>query len=173
MPNEVLDNALLEQVIKVNDWLFTHSFPFWMKSSVNPDGGFYERHTLSGEGIRGEDSRVRLQARQTYCFALAAELGWKPNFCELVVRQGMQVLTSDCRRPDGLYGTRVMPGTGLTNPGAETYDCAFALLAFSTALRVMNLEEARIAGSELRGAMHKHLRDVTRGGIKNVCRLQG
>jgi len=155
---------VLRQEDLIRDWLFQRAFPFWAEVTVNPDGGFYERHTLDGKGIRGEDSRVRLQARQTYCFALAAELGWERETSRQLVERGLDVLINDCRRSDGLYGTRVKPGSGLTNANAETYDCAFALLAFSTAWRALKIERARVAGMALREAITQKLKNKSQGG---------
>ena len=137
------------QASKAKSWLFDQSFPFWAHHNVAESGGFYERHDLSGRGIAGEDSRVRLQARQTYCFSLAAGLGWNIEKSEQLAQRGVDVLINDCRRTDGLYGLRVQPGKGLTNADAETYDCAFALLAFSTAWHYLKIPKALEAGEQL------------------------
>ena len=72
---------------KAEDWLLTQALPFWAAKTSSPEGGFYERHALNGEGILHEDSRVRLQARQTYCFALAAGIGWKPDLSLSLVKE--------------------------------------------------------------------------------------
>lgn len=156
--------GILEQAELIEEWLFDSAFPFWADVTVNPEGGFYERHRLNGKGIDGEDSRVRLQARQTYCFSLAAELGWQPEASRSLVERGLDVLISDCKRADGLYGTRVKPGAGLTDANAETYDCAFALLAFSTAWRSLKIDRAKVAGIALRDAITQHLTNYDKGG---------
>lgn len=166
MKTTSLDKQVIEQADSVRVWMFEQAFPFWAEATVNPEGGFFERHDVDGQGILGEDSRVRLQARQTYCFALAADIGWNSEASRILVDRGLDVLIEDCRRPDGLYGTRVQPGTGLTNSSAETYDCAFALLAFATAWRVFRIDRARDAGFALRMAITQHLKNDARGGYR-------
>lgn len=137
------------QALRAEAWLFDQSLPFWARENVSDDGGFYERHDLYGRGIPGEDSRVRLQARQTYCFSLAAGLGWNIEQCEKLVQLGLKVLIHDSCRADGLFGLRVKPGEGLTDYTAETYDSAFALLAFSTAWQHLKIPAAYDAGARL------------------------
>ncbi|GAA4641640.1 AGE family epimerase/isomerase [Pontixanthobacter gangjinensis] len=138
--------------------MLEEAFPFWAEQAPDPAGGFYERLDLSGTPISGEPSRVRLQARMVFTFALAAELGWDRARGLALTERGIATLTKDCRRPDGLYGTLVQPGTGLVDEAAETYDTAFALLAFATAYRVFSLSSAWDAGSELSQAIEKHLK---------------
>lgn len=153
-----------EVINQAEDWLFNKALPHWASKSPSPEGGFYERHTLNGEGIPHEDSRVRLQARQTYCFALAASIGWEPNLSQSLVERGLNVLIQDCQRMDGLYGKRVKPGYGLSDDTAETYDCAFALLAFATSWHFLKIEKALQAGQNLITAMETKLKRSFKNG---------
>ena len=139
-------------------WMMKQAFPFWAERSVDPAGGFYERLDLDGHGIAGEDSRVRLQARMGFTFALAAEMGWDTARALDLTERSLTVLIRDCRRDDGLYGRIVRPGQGLVDDTPETYDNAFVLLAFATAARVFGLQTARDAGAALSRAIDEHLR---------------
>ena len=139
-------------------WMLEQSFPFWANRAVDPAGGYYERLDLAGHGIAGEDSRVRLQARMGFTFALAAEMGWDRARALELTQRSLDVLTRDCRRDDGLYGRIVRPGQGLVDDTPETYDNAFALLTFATATRVFGLAEARDAGAALSLAIDDRLK---------------
>ena len=139
-------------------WMLDEAFPFWAERTPAPGGGFYERLDLDGRGIPGEPSRVRLQARMVFTFALAAEMGWDRARALELVERGMATLTRDSRRADGLYGTSVRPGHGLVDDTAQAYDTAFALLAFSYAYRVFELDTALAAGHAVNRAIEAELR---------------
>ncbi len=134
------------------------AFPFWAEHGPAPEGGFYERLDLSGRGIAGEPSRVRLQARMVFTFALAAQLGWDRDRSRALAERGIATLTRHCRRPDGLYGTTVEPGRGLIDDTAQAYDTAFALLAFATAAHAFGSDSALAAGRAVGAAIDGILR---------------
>lgn len=134
-------------------WMLQQSFPFWAERTPDPAGGFYERLDTAGEPIAGENSRVRLQARMGFTFALAASLGWDRARANELAARACHVLTRDCRRPDGLYGRIVKPGEGLIDDTPETYDNAFALLCFATVTQVFDSADARAAGDALTQAI--------------------
>ena len=77
--------------------------------------------------------RVRVQARQIYCFAKAAKMGWYPQGREIALR-GLDYLLSKARSPDGEPGfVHVLSSEGAAiDPSRDTYDHAFVLLALST-----------------------------------------
>jgi len=143
--------------------MLNDAFPFWAQRAPNPKGGFYEKLDLQGQGIDGLDSRVRLQARMVFTFALAADLGWDRERSKVLVRRGIETLVKDCRRSDGLYGRIVRTGEGLVDDAAETYDSAFALLAFSTAFKVLELPTAEQAAKDLSAAIERELKHLDGG----------
>jgi len=49
-------------------------------------GGFVERLDIEGRADRAEPRRVRVQARQIYSFAKAAQIGWYPEGREIAMR---------------------------------------------------------------------------------------
>lgn len=154
--------------VRSERWMLDEAFPFWADRTPSPDGGFYERLDSEGCGISGEPSRVRLQARMVFTFALAAELGWDRARALELVERGIATLTRDCRRADGLYGTLVRPGNGLIDDTAQAYDTAFALLAFSYAYRVFALDTAREAGHAVNRAIEDVLRYADGSGYRET-----
>ncbi len=126
---------------RAGTWLRDGCFPFWADRAPHPRGGFRERLTLDGRPLDDDMSRVRVQARQTYVFARAALLGWRPELARSLVERGLESLLGPCRRPDGLVGRLVRPGIGLADPQPELYDNAFALLALAWASRALDAPE--------------------------------
>lgn len=131
----MVDDSLKARAIKARDWMLDASFPFWANRGVHPVLGFRERLTMTGEPIEDADTRVRLQARQTFCFAFAQLMGWQDPRAKDLVARGIDTLTRHCRREDSLYGARMAYAGGLSNASADLYDTAFSLLAFSWAAR--------------------------------------
>lgn len=119
------------------DWLFEACFPFWAERGVDPRGGFYEKLTLDGAPILEATSRVRVQARQTYVYAHAALLGWRPDEARALVKRGVDTMLGPCRRDDGLFGKMLTPGEGLADDQPELYDNAFCLMGLAWAARAL------------------------------------
>lgn len=161
-----MDQAITTAARKAREWMFEAAFPLWAEAGVDARGAFAEQIAADGSALQDESSRVRVQARQTYCFALAALLGWQPQRARELAAFGVDVLLTQCRRADGLYGRRMVPGGGLADDTADLYDCAFALLALSTAHRA-GVEGARAAALEASAAIETHLkRPESEGGYR-------
>jgi len=150
-------------------WMLDEAFPFWAERGADPAGGFYEKLDLSGEGIPDVESRVRVQARMGFTFALAAELGWDRERASELAERSVRVLVDDCRRDDGLFGKTVRPGRGLIDDTADAYDTAFALLAFAWVYKVFGLQSALAAGRKVSSVIDQVLvRSESEGGFKET-----
>lgn len=152
-----ISQDLSARAAMARDWMLDAAFPFWATRGIHPDLGFHERLTMDGDPIVDAASRVRLQARQTFCFAFAAHLGWDRARAIALVDRGMATLRAHCRRPDGLYGKMMAYSGGLSDDSADLYDTAFALLAFSWAARAGAPGAADMA-FEASTAIETHLR---------------
>jgi len=141
------------------------SFPLWAQVGTHSAGGFQERLDLSAKPTNDQTSRVRLQARQTFCFSLAKRHGWNRADCDAIIQRGMDCLLNHCQRPDGLFGKQVELGVGLRDDRFDLYDTAFALLAFTAANQAGHAEAAR-ARDALSGVIDDTLaRPVEEGGF--------
>ncbi|MEM9288867.1 MAG: AGE family epimerase/isomerase [Pseudomonadota bacterium] len=118
---------------KARKWMLEESFPLWARAGLHPQGGFQERLDLAARPMDDPTSRVRLQARQTFCFAYARALGWDRKKADTLIDEGVRTLARFCRRADGVFGRQVKLGEGLSDDRADLYDTAFALLAFTVA----------------------------------------
>lgn len=120
---------------EVRDWLFGTALPFWAAVGVDRvHGGFVEHLDLAGRDGMAPFKRVRAQARQIYCFAQGALLGWQPG--REVAEHGWRFLSVHGRRADGAWVRRMNREGGVLDPTCDAYDMAFVLLAHAWMFRL-------------------------------------
>ena len=123
-----------------------HSLPLWSREGWDPaTGGFVERLDIAGRADRFAPRRVRVQARQIYCFAKAAQLGWYKEGREIAMK-GMEYLLAKANSPDGRPGFVHLldPDGSAINFARDTYDHAFVLLALATVFQLSR--DAQVGG---------------------------
>ena len=75
--------------------MIEHSLPLWSGAGWDPvAGGFVERLDIEGRADRAAPRRVRVQARQIYCFAKAAQMGWYPEGREIALTRQVGLATA-------------------------------------------------------------------------------
>jgi mannose/cellobiose epimerase-like protein (N-acyl-D-glucosamine 2-epimerase family) len=142
----------------LSSWLVQHAYPCWWSRGVDHDGGgFHESLQLDGTPS-GEARRARLYPRQIYAFSVAGTLGWSGPAAD-AVRQGVQALLAQYRRPDGLYRTLVAPNGAPLVERAVLYDQAFVLLGLAGAHRTLAEEMACDGARELLTRLDATLRN--------------
>ena len=122
-------------VAKLKLRMINHALPLWSKEGWDrTTGGFVERLDQEGRPDRLVPRRVRVQARQIYCFAKAAQMGWYPDGREVALK-GLDHLLTKAKAPDGRPGfVHILASDGaVLDPLRDTYDHAFVLLALATA----------------------------------------
>jgi mannose/cellobiose epimerase-like protein (N-acyl-D-glucosamine 2-epimerase family) len=136
-----------EDVVKVLKTQITeHSLPLWCSEGWDPaTGGFVEKLDIEGRADRAAPWRVRVQARQIYCFAKAADLGWYPQGREIAMK-GLEYLLAKAKSPDGRpdFVHLLEPDGSTMNATRDMYDHAFVLLALSTVYRLSH--DAQVLG---------------------------
>jgi mannose/cellobiose epimerase-like protein (N-acyl-D-glucosamine 2-epimerase family) len=113
--------------------LIADALPLWSTEGWDAaTGGFVERLDIAGRADRAAPRRVRVQARQIWCFAKAAQLGWFPEGAA-IAHKGLDYLLAQAKSPDGQPGfVHVLaPDGSVLNPLRDTYDHAFVLLALA------------------------------------------
>jgi len=114
---------------RLKRWLVADALPLWATCGLDPAGGFFERLGQDGAPTNAP-KRSRVQARQAYVFATAAERGWMPEAqARAAAVHGLDALNAT-RRADGFYVTPGPRPATLDGMG-ELYDQAFALFAFA------------------------------------------
>jgi mannose/cellobiose epimerase-like protein (N-acyl-D-glucosamine 2-epimerase family) len=147
-----------------------HSLPLWSREGWDQAaGGFVEKLDLEGRADRAAPRRVRVQARQIYCFAKAAELGWYPEGRGIATK-GLDYLLAKAKSPDGRPGfVHLLDRDGSTlNALRDSYDHAFVLLALSTVYQLTG--DAQVSGQikSLIGFLDSNLRSPHGGFTEGI-----
>lgn len=125
--------------------MIEHSLPLWSGEGWDSAaGGFFEKLDSEGRADREAPRRVRVQARQIYCFAKAAQIDWFPEGREIAMK-GLDYLLAKAKSPDGRPGFVHLlgPDGSAINSARDTYDHAFVLLALSTAYQLNSDAQVR------------------------------
>jgi mannose-6-phosphate isomerase len=147
--------SLRQAAETAHTWLFQHALPIWWERGYDTTArAFHERLDLDGGATAPEPRRMRVQARQTFVYALAGRMGWPGPWRE-AVEAGVDILLKRALRADG--GTRhlLAPDGSPLDERRDLYDAAFVLLALSEAARALDKRADLIdAASRLEGWVH-------------------
>ncbi len=141
---------------RFQSWLHHSALPLW--SSKGPDheyGGFFETIGLNGEPCL-DNKRVRVTARQIYCFAMAAQMNWAGDVTPLMTH-GWAFLNGIGARGDGSIKHILAREGAIVNAGPDLYDQAFVLLAHAECLRISGDEQHIDKARYLLGWIRSHL----------------
>jgi mannose/cellobiose epimerase-like protein (N-acyl-D-glucosamine 2-epimerase family) len=126
------DSDNIVEILKAR--MIDHVLPLWSTEGWDrTSGGFIDRLSPDGRADHLAPRRVFVQARQIYCFAKAAQIGWYPPGREIALK-ALDHLLAKAKSPDGQPGfvhTLAHDG-GVLDPLRDTYDQAFVLLALSS-----------------------------------------
>src|SRR5947209_4523232 len=114
--------------------MIDHALPLWSGEGWDrTTGGFIDRLAPDGRADVQAPRRTLVQARQVYCFAKAAQMGWYPQGREIALK-GLDYLLTKAKSPDGKPGfVHVLTPEGAVHkPRRDTYDHAFVLLALAS-----------------------------------------
>jgi mannose/cellobiose epimerase-like protein (N-acyl-D-glucosamine 2-epimerase family) len=150
--------------------MIDHALPLWSGEGWDQArGGFVER--LDGEGRADHltPRRVRVQARQIYCFAKAADIGWYPQGREVAMK-GLDYFLAKAKSPDGRPGfVHLLDADGaVLNPLRDAYDHAFVLLALSAAYQLSGDAQVLDEIASLTGFLDLHLRSPHGGFVEGI-----
>jgi mannose/cellobiose epimerase-like protein (N-acyl-D-glucosamine 2-epimerase family) len=157
-------------VAKLKARIIDHSLPLWSTEGWDPaTGGFIDRLHQDGCADRLAPRRVFVQARQIYCFAKAAEIGWYPQGREIALK-GLEHLLSKAKSPDGRPGfVHTLSHDGLVlDPRRDTYDHAFVLLALSSVHALGRDAQVRAEIDALCGYLDGQLRSPHGGFLEGL-----
>jgi mannose/cellobiose epimerase-like protein (N-acyl-D-glucosamine 2-epimerase family) len=171
-PDSTVDNRASSQgIVKALKTLMVeHSLPLWSGEGWDrTTGGFVERLDQTGGAVRGAARRVRVQARQIYCFAKAAQIGWYPEGREIALK-GLEYLLTKAKSPDGQpgYVHLLAPDGAVVNPLRDTYDHAFILLALASVYALDRDAQMRAEIDSLLAFLDRQLRSPHGGFLEGL-----
>jgi mannose/cellobiose epimerase-like protein (N-acyl-D-glucosamine 2-epimerase family) len=160
-----------QDIVKVlKTLMIERSLTLWSREGWDPAaGGFVERLDIEGRADRAAPRRVRVQARQIYCFAKAAQMGWFPEGHEIAMK-GLDYLLAKAKSPDGRPGfVHLLDSDGSTmNAMRDSYDHAFVLLALSAAFQLSRDAQVRNEIESLLAFIDRDLRSPNGGFIEGI-----
>ena len=148
--------------------MIEQALPLWATQGWDGrHGGFIERLAPDGTPDRDAPRRLLVQARQIYCFAKAAQLGWYPPGHELALR-GLDHLLSTYKSPDGRpgYVAVVAPDASIVSAFRDTYGHAFVLLALAQVFQLDRDAQIRTEIDQALAFLDHHLKSDHGGYIE-------
>ncbi|UVO31826.1 AGE family epimerase/isomerase [Bradyrhizobium arachidis] len=121
-------------VARLKQRMIDHALPLWSTEGWDKSsGGFIDRLHRDGTADRMAPRRVFVQARQIWCYAKAAQMGWYPQGRAIALK-GLEHLLSRAKAPDGKpgYVHRLTPDGAVLDARRDAYDHAFILLALAS-----------------------------------------
>lgn len=113
-----------------------HALPLWATAGWDHHcGGFIERLDRDGSPQTEAPRRVRVQARQIYCYAKAAQFNWYSGAKELALK-GLDYLLTRARSADGGFVHLLDADGSVADASRDSYDHAFVLLALANVYQI-------------------------------------
>ncbi|MET4390416.1 mannose/cellobiose epimerase-like protein (N-acyl-D-glucosamine 2-epimerase family) [Bradyrhizobium sp. F1.4.3] len=156
----------VDVVARLKRRMIDEALPLW--STVGWDhaaGGFIDRLHRDGTPDAAAPRRVFVQARQIWCYAKAAQMGWYPDG-RAVALKGLEHLLAKAKAPDGRpgYVHRLMPDGAVLDARRDAYDHAFILFALATVYALDKDAQIRSEIDALLAFLDGHLRSP-HGGV--------
>jgi mannose-6-phosphate isomerase len=153
-------------VARLKRRMIEDALPLWSTVGWDHDsGGFIDRLHSDGTADAAAPRRVFVQARQIWCYAKAAQMGWYPQG-RAVALKGLEHLLAKAKAPDGRpgYVHRLTPDGTVLDGRRDAYDHAFILFALATVYALDQDAQIRAEIDALLAFLDAHLRSP-HGGV--------
>ncbi len=163
-----VDDDDIVRILK--SWTIEQALPLWSGEGWDAArGGFVECLGPDGCADVSAPRRVRVQARQIYCFAKAAQLGWFAHGRDVALR-GLDYLLLKAKSPDRQPGfVHLLDADGAClDPKRDTYDHAFILLALATLYQLTRDGAIREELDALLGFLDAKMRSPHGGFVEGI-----
>ena len=157
-------------VARLKRRVIDHCLPLWSGEGWDAvAGGFVDRLGPDGRADRQAPRRVFVQARQIYCFAKAAQMGWYGQG-RAIALEGLEHLLAKAKAPDGRggYVHTLTPDGAVKDPRRDTYDHAFILLALATVYALDRDAQVRAEIDDLLVFLDTQLRSPNGGFLEGL-----
>ncbi len=123
-------HELVAAAKKLRQWLFEAALPLWWRVGADRAlGGYHERIDFDGRPVV-LPRRLRVAARQAFCYREAGRLGWNGPWRE-AGRHALNFLRQRFAQDDGSVISTVDQDGNVLDATFDLYDQAFALLAYA------------------------------------------
>lgn len=153
-------------VARLKRRMIEDAIPLWSTAGWDHEaGGFIDRLHRDGAADRAAPRRVFVQARQIWCYAKAAQMGWYPEGRAIALK-GLEHLLAKAKAPDGRpgYVHRLTPDGTVLDARRDAYDHAFILFALATVYALDKDAQIRAEIDALLAFLDGHLRSP-HGGV--------
>jgi len=151
------------------DWAAGQALPLWAERGFDrAQGRFEERLTMDGRLVPEVPIRLMVQARQIFCYAMAARRGWHPGGAALV-ETAFASMRRDYHHRDGAEGWvfAVHRDGTVADTRRDFYAHAFVLLAVASYVLVTRRSDALALADETLAYLDKAMR-APAGGYLDV-----
>jgi mannose-6-phosphate isomerase len=139
---------IIARAAHAREWLFNHALPLWWHIGFDPKAAcFHERIAHDGSPVM-LSRRIRVQARQTFVYAMAGRLGWSGPWRE-AVEAGTRVLLECGLRKDGGTIYSLDERGNRLDERRDLYDTAFVTFALAHAGAILKRQDCLEAASSL------------------------
>lgn len=147
----------------VRSWLFETALPLWADKGVDWErGGVHEALAFDGSPAPYAFKRLRVLARQIYCFSHAKLMGW--GGADKVLRHCFATLTTTGWHANGGWIHQFNPDGTVRDETRDTYDHCFVMFGLAWLYRATGWPEARKWADATLAYMDRHLADHANGG---------
>lgn len=153
-------------VARLKRRMIEDAIPLWSTAGWDDaTGGFIDRLHRDGSADTAAPRRVFVQARQIWCYAKAAQMGWYPEGRAIALK-GLEHLLAKAKAPDGRpgYVHRLTPDGAVLDARRDAYDHAFILFALATVYALDKDAQVRAEIDALLAFLDGHLRSP-HGGV--------
>lgn len=149
----------------IRKWLFEAALPLWAGRGLDLEhGGVHEALNHDGSPADLGYKRLRVLARQIYCFSHASMLGWDGD-SDRVLRHCFDTLVTTGWHPEGGWIHLFNPDGTVQDPQRDTYDQCFVLLGLAWLWRAKKWPEAKEWAERTLSFMDEALADPVNGGF--------
>lgn len=162
---------LTTRKVDLKRWLFESALPLWATNGMDFEcGGAHEALAFDGYQAQHDKKRLRVTARQIYCYAHASIMGWQGD-ADKVLRHCMTTLTETGWHDEGGFIHLYNPDGSVQDDTRDMYDQCFVLLAMAWLWRAKKWPEALDWGTKTLAFVDQHLADPVHGGyLENLQR---
>lgn len=158
---------------RIHNWVFNQALPYWSLKGIDyQNGGVHEALDYAGNPVDLGQKRLRVLARQIYCYAQAHMLGWDGD-CDKILNHCVDTLINTGWHEDGgfihLYN---LDGT-VQDDRRDAYDQCFVLLGFANLWAAKKSPLAKEWGAKTLAFMDSALADPENGGFFETTEKTG